>query len=194
MKLVRLLPLLLFAAVCVPLRSQTEVAPGVRVNSAVSAVEMPDGGAPTVVPIHSTSVGDNAHTGSNIARGFVYSGQHNTVELPGAKSALLLSTSTPSFYVRLDPEDPSQREMITLVRLKPAKESRIVLNFTANAFGGGRKRHVDEVAVTKTDAASGFVKITPQQPLSPGEYGLVFLPRDSLLFADRVYDFSVPPK
>jgi len=186
-----------FLALLFPLcaLAQSEVEPGVTLTSIVSAVEHTPDGQTKVEAIHPTAILSNAHTGSNIARGLVYSGQHNTVELAGVKSNLILTTATPAFYVHIDPDDPNnQREMMTLVRLKPTKETRIVFNFTANAFGGSRKRHVDAIAVTKVDVPGNWLKITPQAPLPAGEYGIVLLPAQALLFPDRVYDFSIPAK
>jgi hypothetical protein len=193
MKFIRLAAPLLSLALPLCAIAQSEVEPGVTLTSAVSAVEHTPDGHAKVETIHPTAILSNAHTDSNIARGLVYSGQHNTVELAGVTSNLTLTTATPTFYIHIDPDDPNnQRNMITLVRLKPTKVSRIVFNFSANAFGGSRKRHVDAIAVTKADVTGNWLKITPQAPLPPGEYGIVFLPAQAMLFPDRVYDFSVP--
>jgi len=195
MKIIRLAGPLLALLLPLYALAQSEVEPGVTLTSIVSAVEHTPDGHTKVETIHPTAILSNAHTGSNIARGLVYSGQHNTVELAGVKSNLILTTATPAFYIHIDPDDPNnQREMMTLVRLKPAKETRIVFNFTANAFGGSRKRHVDVIAVTKVDVPGNWLKITPQAPLPAGEYGIVLLPTQALLFPDRVYDFSIPAK
>jgi hypothetical protein len=173
--------------------AQTEVEPGVTLTSPVSAVEHTPSG-PKITALHPTAIASNAHTGSNVARGLVYSGQHNTIEIPGTVSANIL-TSAPTFYVRIDPDDPNDlRSEITLLRLKPGKQTRLVLNLTANTFGGGRKRKMDEIPVSKADVPGGWLKITPQSPLAPGEYGLMFLPANPTMFADRVYDFSIPPR
>lgn len=183
-------------ALALPLHSiaQTEVAPGVTLSSPVSAVEQ-IGGQAKVEAIHPSAILSNAHTGSNLARGLVYANQHNTVELAGLTSSLVLTSATPTFYVRVNPDDPNnQAEMLTLVHLKPTKDTRIVFNFTANVFGGSRKRHVDIVPVEKTQIPGDWLRVVPKDPLPPGEYGLIFLPQQAMLFPDMVFDFSIAPK
>jgi hypothetical protein len=183
-------------ALCLPLQvaAQLEVEPGVRVTNQVSAVEpTPDG--PEVTAIHPTAIASDRHTGSNLARSLVYSGQHNTIEIPGLTSTNVLTGLNPFFYLHIDVEDPNDlRGEVTLLRLKPQKETRLALNMTANTFGGGRKRKMDEVAITKGEVKNGWLKLTLPAPLTPGEYGIMFLPKDTNMFADRVYDFTVVAK
>jgi hypothetical protein len=171
-----------------------EIAPGVAFSRA-GGVALLDtsGAAPKAVVVHATEIKSNAHAGSNFARGMVYSGPHSTVELDGTTASLILTSSSPAFYIRLPAEDPdTQRNRITLLRLRPTKDTRVVLDFSQNVFGGSRKRHTDEIAIVKTDVDDGaWVRMTPLKPLEPGEYGITFLPKDQMLFSDTVYDFSV---
>jgi hypothetical protein len=164
---------------------------GVRLSSAVSVVE-PTAAGPKVTSLHPAAVDSNRHTGSNMARGLAYAGQHNTVELAGVSSSTPVPTTMPAFYIHIDTEDPNdQHAGYVLLKLKPQKDTRLVLNLTANTFGGGRKRKMEEVAVTKTDVSPGWMKMTPQTALPPGEYGIMFLPKDTNMFTDRVYDFTI---
>jgi len=191
----RMKSLLLTAALLVTFSlhapAQTEVEPGIQLSSMVSAVEpSPDG--PQVVSIRPTAVASNTHTGSNVARSFVYSGQHSTVEIPDLTSRTILKGKAPTFYIHIDTEDPNDlRSQVTLLHLKPLKETRLALNMTANTFGGGRKRKMDEVPVVKVDVKDGWLKVTPTVALEPGEYGIMFLPKDTNMFTDRVYDFTI---
>jgi hypothetical protein len=172
-----------------------EIEPGVVLKSLITVVEHPDGGELTSEAMHASKVSANTHTGSNAARNLVYAGQQHTIEVSGITSTLHTSTAKPVFYIRLDPEDPnSPTDEVTLVRLRPTKETRIVLSFTLNSFGGGRKRHMEEVPITKEDVGKTVLRVTPQAPLDPGEYAIVFLPGDKATYADRVYDFTVPAK
>jgi hypothetical protein len=150
---------------------------------------------PKAVVVHATEIKSNAHAGSNFARGMVYAGPHSSVELDGVTSSLILTNSSPSFFVRLPTEDPDTlRNRITLVRLKPTKDTRVVLDFSQNVFGGSRKRHTDDIAIVKTDVDGGSIaKVTPLKPLDPGEYGIIFLPKDQMLFSSTVYDFTIEP-
>jgi hypothetical protein len=182
---------ILFLSLSLHAPAQTEVEPGVSVSSVISAVE-PSSNGPQVTPLHPAAIASNTHTGSNLARGLVYSGQHNTIEIAGLTSTTVLRGTTPFFYIHIDTEDPNdQRAELTLLRLKPLKETRLALNMTANTFGGGRKRKMDEVAVIKSETNNGWVKITPSVALPPGEYGIMFLPKDTNMFTDRVYDFKI---
>jgi hypothetical protein len=194
MKLLCFAPALLAVALPWHGRAQVEVEPGVRLISMVSAVEQTADG-PRVTAIKPAAILSNAHTGSNMARGLVYSGQHNTVETAGVTSNTSFLPSPTAFYIHIDTDDPNDPSSeLTLIRLKPEKDTRLVLNLTANTFGGGRKRKLDEIAVTKTLVAGTWLKVTPQAPLPPGEYGFMILPKDVNLFADRVYDFTIAPK
>jgi hypothetical protein len=194
MRLLLFAPALIAIALPCYTQAQVEVAPGVRLSSMVSAVEQSADG-PKVTAIHPTAIASNAHTGSNVARGLVYSGQHNTIEIPGLTSNTSLSNAPTSFYIHIDTDDPNDlRAQLTLIQLKPEKETRLVLNLTANTFGGGRKRKMDEIPITKTTVDGSWLKVTPQSPLPPGEYGFMFLPKDVNMFTDRVYDFTVTTK
>ncbi len=76
--------------------------------------------------------------------------------------------------------------------LRVNKDSREVVQFSDNVFGGQHKRTMEEIAVTKTDVPdSSWLKIGPNQPLAPGEYGIAFMPKDKQLFAATVWDFAI---
>jgi hypothetical protein len=157
--------LLLAFGPTIRVHAQTEVEPGIRVSSVVSVIE-PASDGPKVTSLHPAAIASNAHTGSNFARGLAYAGQHSTIELAGVTSTTIVHTATPSFYVHIDTEDPNdQHAGYVLLLLKPQKDTRLVLNMTANTFGGGRQRKVDEVPVAKTDVKPGWMKINPQAAL-----------------------------
>ena len=84
------------------------------------------------------------------------------------------------------------RNRVMLLRLWNGKNTRIAAEFSRNVFGGHNKRVIDEVATTKEDIDGGnWLKITPEAPLEPREYAIAFVPKDKLLFADTLYDFTV---
>jgi hypothetical protein len=78
------------------------------------------------------------------------------------------------------------------------KDRRVVSNFSQNVFGGQRTKRYNDVAINKSDVDPDvWLEVTPQQPLTPGEYAIVFMPKDPLANPDAVYDFNVdsdPPK
>jgi len=66
------------------------------------------------------------------------------------------------------------------------------VEFTANVFGGSRKRVIEEVAIRKEDLGTGtWLKITPQKSLEAGEYAIAYMPKDKLLSPDTFYDFTI---
>ena len=197
MRPLRLFPasVLAFASLLATAQSPSEPEPGVHLSGMVTLVQHPETGDAIASSMHAAPLSTNLHTGSNIAKGLVYANQQHSVETAGPTAATAISTTSPTFYIRLDPEDPNNiPDEVTLVRLKPTQDTRIVITFTANAFGGSRKRHVDAVPVTKAKLNSSVLKVTPASPLPPGEYGIVILPPDQATYADRVYDFSVAAK
>ncbi len=147
---------------------------------------------PALLQIHPTEIATNTHAGSNFARSMVYSGPRSTVELLGVSSAVTFHTSQPVFYVRLSGDDSEiLRSRVRIIRLKTVKDRRVVSDFSMNIFGGQRKRQYDEVAASKSDLETIWLKLTPQSALEPGEYGVVFMPRDTNLIPETVYDFSI---
>ena len=62
-----------------------------------------------------------------------------------------------------------------------------------NVFGGQRTRNVDEVPCdTEMVEGAYWLKITPKDPLLPGEFAIAFMPKDVNQQPDAVFDFSVP--
>jgi hypothetical protein len=190
-----------FASLCCALflpgqvvANSQEVAPGITLPSTgtVYSVDLVQQKL-SLVQVHPTEISANTHAGSNFARGMVYSGPHSSMELKGISSAATLHTAEAVFYVRLGSEDPEiLRNRVKLIQQKPVKDRRMVSDFSMNVFGGQRKQRYQEVPVEKSDVPGGvWLKLVPQKPLAPGEYGIVFMPKDPNFFADYVYDFSI---
>lgn len=195
-----LLSALFFVCMLCAARAQTnsttpEVSPGIHLptSATLSVLEL-NAGVAKLVNLHATEISLNHHAGSNYARAQVLGNQHRTVDLEGSTASVMIESRQPAFYFRLPLENPDiARSQITLIRLKSSKERRVVLDFSNNVFGGGQKRNVDIISVSKTDIEDGFLKITPVAELSAGEYGLMFLPKDPSLFDELIYDFSIGP-
>jgi hypothetical protein len=152
-------------------------------------------GAPDLVRLHASQIVSNSHAGSNFARSMVYSGPHSSVELDGINASTHLSGANLSFLIRLNDDNPEVlRDQLAIIRLKQTADRRVVSGYSQNIFGGQHKRQYDLVATSKVDVGQGeenWVLVTPTQTLGPGEYGLVFIPKDPNLFASEVYDFNV---
>jgi hypothetical protein len=143
--------------------------------------------------LHPSEIVSNSHAASNFARSMVYSGPRASVELAGLNAAVHLNSDKGSFFVRLGGDDPELlRGRVALIRLTQTTNRRVVSTFSQNIFGGQRTRKYDIVAVTKTDVPdSNWLKLTPDVALTPGEYGIVFMPKDPAFIPDSVYDFDV---
>lgn len=170
------------------------VAPGITLPSSgtVFTVDTNDGKA-DLVQLHASEITLNSHAGSNFARSAVYAGPRLTVELKGTSSAATLHLSQPVLYVRLYGDDLELlRNRVQLLRLYPEKDHRVVSAFSMNIFGGKRKRIADDQPILKSDTTDpNWLKLTPTTALEPGEYGVVFMPKDVNSGPDVVYDFSI---
>lgn len=167
---------------------------GVSLPSTGTVFAMGGGGKGTgLQQLHPSEIVSNSHAASNFARSMVYSGPRASVELAGLNAAVHLSNGNDAFFVRLGGDDPELlRGRVTLIRLTQTTNRRVVSTFSQNIFGGQRARKYNVVAVTKTDVPeSSWLKLTPETPLEPGEYGIVFLPKDTAFIPDTVYDFDV---
>ena len=148
---------------------------------------------PELVQLHASEVVSNAHAASNVARAQVFMGPHATYELKGLNAAIHLGDAQPAFYVRVGFDEPDLvRRRVHLIRMEQTAERRVVLTYSQNVFGGQRAKKYNEIAVTKVDAEGGlWLKVTPDAPLPPGEYGIVIMPKDAVMMPDAVYDFDV---
>ena len=158
----------------------------------IHAMDARSGGA-VLVPLHATEITSNSHAVGNFARSAVYAGPRASVELKGAGAAIRLESGQSSFLVRLTGDDPELlRGRVHLIRLQPARDRRVVATFSQNIFGGQHTKKFDDVPIMKADVEPDtWLKVTPEMPLEPGQYGLAIMPRDPSLFPDVVYDFEV---
>ena len=186
--------LLLSASTFCVSQSSPEAAPGISFPATGSVFALDkSSGAGNLVQIHASEIMSNSHAAGNFARSAIYVGARSSVELNGINAATNLSSEKTIFFVRLTLDDPEIfRNRVSLIRLKQSKDRRVVSSFSQNIFGGQRSRHYDEVAIRKVDVAGGaWLKIEPEAPLTPGEYGIVIMPKDPAFITDVVYDFDV---
>lgn len=162
----------------------------------------------------------NRNTKSNILRAAInpLASAKQTIELPGDHAKIQSHTAVPSIYANLDADQPPEGAPSKLglggnapapseskdqsAPLPPAERFKII---RAEVKGGKRiagavkiavtgKMKTDErlVAATITPMAAGWVKITPTEPLPPGEYALAeMLGKEGMNL--YVWDFGVNP-
>jgi hypothetical protein len=182
-------------------RAQTsgsgQVAPGIVLptngDATVFALDQTPAG-PALVHIDPHEVVIASHAATNFLRAQILSGPHQSAEVDGPHAATMLASANAVFFVRLFGEDAElMRSRVHLLWLQPGKKRREITDFSMNVWGGQRARNVDEVPC---DAAmvegTNWLRITPKQPLLPGEFAIVFLPKDVNQQPSTAYDFSVP--
>lgn len=189
--------LLLAVPACAPAQNDSAALPAgvtLPIKGGTYAVQAGQDGV-ELIRLHASEIVSNSHAGSNFARSMVYAGPHSTVELDGINASAHLKGAKLSFLVRLSDDSPDlMLDRVALIRLQQTDKRRVVSTYSQNIFGGQHKRQYDIVETTKAevgDANASWALVTPVQPLGPGEYGIVFLPKDPNLFFGEVYDFNV---
>jgi hypothetical protein len=174
----------------------TEVAPGITLpaggDGTVFILDTPASG-PVLLHIQPHEVLTASHAATNFLRGMVYSGPHMSFAVEGPKAPTTLASEKAILFVRLTGEEAEiMRTRVHLLWLQPGKKRREISDFSMNIFGGQRTRDVDEVPCdTEMIEGTNWLKITPKDPLLPGEFAVAFLPKDVNQYPDVVFDFSV---
>jgi hypothetical protein len=146
---------------------------------------------------------------SNVLRQAVnpLAGAKQTIELPGAHARIQSHTAVPSLYINIDsntgaspdnkdpgappPLAPSNNDRFKIVRIE-VKGGKRVLGSVKVAVTGQPKTDERLVAATVTAMTGGWVKLTPAEPLAPGEYAVVeMMGKDAMNL--YVWDFGVNP-
>jgi hypothetical protein len=160
-------------------------------------------GKPELVVIHHSTVEVNNHTGANVAgslAGSFFYKPKMTTELPGPHARTVLHDPRPSFFVHLleDPDTSgdsadSNTAVWALVAATATKDHRVFAKVQFTQLTGHAKRAQGQVDTHTESLGSGWVKITPDAPLAPGEYAVMPVPRAANTFAAVVFDFTLDP-
>jgi hypothetical protein len=148
------------------------------------------------------------HTKSNIVRSAInpLAGTKQSIELPGAHAKIQSHTEVPSLYINVDstegasaviPGDaksgepevlpPSERFKIIRVEVKGGKR---VAGAIKTAVTGKMKSDSHFVTTTAAPMIGGWVKLTPTEPLTTGEYAVAeMLGKEGMNL--YVWDFGV---
>ena len=148
------------------------------------------------------------NTKSNILRAAInpVAGAKQTIVLPDAHAKIQSHTAVPSFYINIDtnegasatvqsgageptPLAPTERFKIVRVEVKGGKR---VAGAVRIAVTGKMKSDGRFVAATATTMTGGWIKVTPTEPLAPGEYAVAeMLGKEGMNL--YVWDFGVNP-
>src|SRR6478736_8400036 len=148
----------------------------------------------------------NKHTGRNILRAAVNPlalSSTQTIELKGEHARVQSHVWQPTIYLNVDTSDNSQPvftqktsdkapqpNQYGIVRVENKKDTRIVGKLNIAMYGKVSQKE-SWIPVT-TSALGDWVKLTPSQPLPPGEYAVVEL-LDKKQINLFVWDFGVNP-
>jgi hypothetical protein len=147
------------------------------------------------------------HAGSNILKAnmapFVFKPKQS-IEIEGAAAGVRLHDPNVAIYIRgyaigsedaaASPETSTQMDL-TLVRVESKKDRRIVSTVAFTQITGKAARSNQTVVLTIEKVGNTeWQRITPNEPLLPGEYALMCMPRGQSLFPTRVFDFAIDPK
>ena len=147
------------------------------------------------------------HAGSNILKAnmapFIYKPKQS-IEIEGGAASVRLHDPDVSIYIRgygiasddaaASAETSTQMDL-TLVKAESKKDRRIVstIAFTQITGKAARSNQTIVLRIEKV-GNTDWQKITPNEPLLPGEYALMCMPRGQSLFPTRVFDFAIDPK
>lgn len=183
-------------------QSSPEPIPGVHIpNGSIPwAVDIYDG-KQQIVPIHHTAIQVNNHKGANVAgslAGSVFYKPKMTTEVSGAHARLALHIEKPVFYVHVmdDPDGDSSGAFAqwAIVRAIIKKDRRILAQVNFTQLTGNAKRSDSQVDATVEKLPDGWLKITPVNPLAPGEYALQPVTKVANTFSMVIFDFTIDPK
>jgi hypothetical protein len=146
----------------------------------------------------------NRNTKGNILHGAMnpIASAKQTMELPGAHAKIQAHATLPSIYINLegqDVADPSQQsktapqpwDRFHIVKTQIKQDKRIVGDIKIAVYGKVSQEQ-KFVPATGVKLTGNWVKITPQNALSPGEYAVVeMLGGEGMNL--YVWDFGVNP-
>lgn len=109
-----------------------------------------------------------------------------TVEIDGLKAPITLTAERPEFHIRLAAE-----ERFAIIRLTPAKTSRIAQKWDILPVTKEIVEQTDTVETFRQQLAEGLYKIWPTKPLTAGEYAVVEYTEGKGNL--QVWDFTAAP-
>ena len=189
------------------------VAPGVRLPD-TSGVFMLDSfqGKPELLELSQNGGEINPERGKNVLRAALnpFAGSKQSIELKGARAQIQAHVSRPVIYLNIEPgeisavdSDESSREeararaapaladRYRIARLSRKKDSRVIGNLKV-AFTGKLSQQQQTLPSTAELFSGPWVKLTPLQPLEPGEYAVVEMLGEKEINL-YVWDFGVDP-
>jgi hypothetical protein len=177
-------------------------------------------GTPELIELVPSDVGINTKTKKGVSTFNPLAGSNANIELPGQKAKVHLHVNDPSIYLSLQSKDEAEKVLshaltvptggakeqtnrkhgahsatsgFALVRVDQRKEVRIVGAIHLSPTGAISQN--EDIVATKVELLPGkhWLKLTPQQPLTIGEYALIEIISASEV-NQSVWDFRVDPR
>jgi hypothetical protein len=164
---------------------------------------------PQLVPIEQNTGEVKKNTKDNVLRAAInpLASAKQTIELQGAHAAVQSHVTVPSLYINLDGDAPSTvpppdsqkpvqldqpYDRFKIVRMQTTKNGKRIVGDIKIAIYGKVSQEQKLVATTSQLMTGGWVKVTPTESLSNGEYAIVeMLGKDGMNL--YVWDFGVNP-
>lgn len=194
-----------------------QVAPGLRLPSTGGVFVLDTyANTPQLVELVQSGSEVNKQTKKNVLRAVIIpvpTGNTQTIEISGNHSKVQSHVTAPAIYINVDQSDsesepdsnsnqaaaPAKRrdldqaqDRYRLVRLEIKKNARVVGNLKINVIGGVKEQE-NYVPARLEAMPGGWAKLTPQAPLSTGEYAVVEVlgPKQLNMY---VWDFGIDPQ
>lgn len=192
-----------------------QVAPGLRIPEPTGVFLLDNFQAqPQLLELNQSAGDVNRNTKGNIFRGAInpVASLKQTIELDGAHAAIQSHVDVPSLYINIDqagdqqaeaqanrPAQPQQPEKATVpfdrfrILKVEVKNNKRILGDVKRQVTGKVSQEQHAVKATTTGLRGGWFKVTPTEPLAPGEYALVEMGEKEAMNL-FVWDFGVNPK
>jgi hypothetical protein len=180
-----------------------QVAPGLRLPESSSGVFLLDSfqNQPQLVELQQSGGEINQNRKENILRAAInpVASAKRSIELPGAHAKVQAHAAVPSIYVKLEAPDQTTAQQepelpwdrFRIVRMQTKQGKRIVGDIKVAIYGKVSQEQ-KLVPSSSAELSGGWVKITPTNPLTSGEYAVVeMLGKEGINL--YVWDFGVNP-
>jgi hypothetical protein len=186
-----------------------QVAPGLRIPMAQGVFLLDTvQGESQIVELQQNVSDINRDTKGNILRGAInpVAGAKASIELEGAHAAVQSHIGVPSVYMNVEaepdqptPQQPQQPQQASVpfdrfrILRADVKGNKRILGDIKRQVTGKMSQQQHLVKTTITRLQGGWLKITPTEPLAPGEYAVVeMMGKEGMNL--YVWDFGVNPK
>ena len=195
-----------------------QVAPGLRIPEPTGVFLLDNfQGEPQLLELNQSAGDVNRNTKGNIFRGAInpVASLKQTIELEGAHATIQAHVGVPSLYINIgqptdeqadspskrsaQPQQPEQPQKASVpfdrfrILKVEVKGNKRIMGDIKRQITGKVSQEQHSVKATTSGLRGGWFKVTPTEPLAPGEYALVEMGEKEAMNL-FVWDFGVNPK